>query len=193
MLEGMIAIFCRNAASVFMALLVTTVLVVGAQSCGGSNALYGSVSEADNLQYDSTIFGVQTTFITIAYVRKDGEVVAKLAIDTNGLSLASGVTLSGNDFLTHVTVSRNVTDQNQMFRPVVRGSINFNDYSTAVGGSLSGHFAVTFDSGDILSGDFSGNLVNDNTASARLLPRDLQTRQFGATGRLAWAIPLRFN
>lgn len=191
MLGGMIATLSRNLAAMLMALVVSTLLVVGAQSCGASNALYGSVSTTDNLQYDSTIFAVQTTFITLSYLRKDGEVVAKLAIDTNGLSLASGSTITGDDFLNHVTLTRQVTDQNQMFSKIARGSINFDTYSLTPGSQVSGHFAVTFDTGDLLEGDFSGNLINDNTATTLLWPRDFRPRHFGATLARAAAIPMR--
>ena len=162
------AIFYRKLASVLMTLVATSLLVVGAQSCGGYNSLYESISTTDTLQYDSTLFGVQTTFITLSYLRKDGGVVAKLAIDTDGLSLASGSTISGTDFMHQVSLTRNVTDQNQVFPAISRGSINFDDYSLTPGATVSGHFAVTFDTSDFLEGDFSGNFttlqLDDNTA-----------------------------
>ncbi len=187
----MIALTRRPLAPTCM-LVLTAGLAMGAQSCSASNDLYGSVSASYSLQYDSTILGVQQNFITISFLRNDGEVPAKLAIDTNGLALASGAILNGNQFLTHVTVSRVMSDGNA-FRPVVKGSINFNNYAAAAGGALSGHFAITFDSGDLLEGDFSGNLVDQSSSSALLRPRIYWACRFDATAAGDAAIPVRFN
>ena len=189
---------CRQIAPTCALLITAATLAIGAPGCGTSNDLYGSISESNDLQYDSTLLGVQTTSITISYLRNGGGLVAKLAIDTNGLTLASGATLSGNDFMSHVALTRSVTDVNQVFPPVARGSINFENYSLAAGGSLSGHFAVTFTTGDLLEGDFSGNLVDQSTSSqstsSALIRAPVSSgRRFCATPTHASAISLLFD
>ena len=138
--------------------------------CGSAkNRLFGSVSEAYNLDFDSVQASTVGEYLVIEYLKGGGK-VAKLAVNLTGLTVQPGQEID-----LKATVGSGVRGTLQRIveatieLPIERGTLVLDQTPTA-GGLLSGRFRTTLSSpsGRTLNGDFEAKLTALAAATAAL-------------------------
>ena len=141
--------------SIRLMTLVGLLTCGGPGGCGSATLLRGSV-EVD-LAFDTFTASAHGTQLLLTYGRKAGDVVAAIALETQGAALSNGKTMSQSDFIKFATVSRNMTDSS-LLPPILQGYIKFDRFTLTPGHPVSGNFFIVFVKGTTLEGTFEGKL-----------------------------------
>jgi hypothetical protein len=134
-----------------------------APGCGESgNALWGSIGEVFDLEFDRVDIVMQGGALRIEYVEKgepDDQWPCRIVVDTAIVTLGKGVRVQGDSFAAAVTVDR-VTANGRSFPDISGGFIEFDRYREEDGAHVVGTFTVRFvadeEGSRTLSGNFDG-------------------------------------
>ena len=133
-----------------------------AAACGGpENKLEGSIGESYSLAFQRVAIRQQGDYLLIEYQRDAAggtEKVCKVVLDTRGATLKADSSVTGDDFLARVTVSR-VALTGGDFPAVERGSLHFDKLVLQDRGPAEGSFDVVFVGGYSLHGEFAGGVA----------------------------------
>lgn len=163
----------------FYSLVLALLVGLTPLGCGGdgANSLDGSIKTLLDIGFEEVqikLFGdaVRIQFVKAFGATTEDDVVAEITVSTlnSELTTKTEIPFVGNatlDRLIHKLSNNGVLieDETQEFPPVFDGFIFFNELSTETGDNISGRFSVTFNSGLVLSGKFSGPLELDESAS----------------------------
>jgi hypothetical protein len=135
--------------------LVTAAL--GLTACGG-NSLSGSMSDVFSLTFDTLVISKQDPSLLVSY-KKGTDTVCQVVLNTQGLTLGDNKTVSGADFVAHVSFARAAQSGGSYTAPL-SGQVQFTHYSFSIGGHVAGKFDSVLTDGHTLQGDFDGSLVS---------------------------------
>lgn len=156
-------------------LLLHFLLFTACGSVSGGSSLDGSVKTILNVDYEEVqikLFGdaVRIQYLKTFQATTENDIVAEVTVSTlnTALTTKTDIPFKGNatlDRLIHKVSASGVLieDSTQEFPPVFDGLIFFNELSVTPGEPLSGRFSVTFNSGLVMSGEFSGKLLVDDS------------------------------
>lgn len=140
-------------------LFALAIFVVTFAGCGDPpNHLEGSISSNVSLDFDETRLirypdlAVQLEYLKV--IETGSDVVAKIVFDTPAGGVKNGEPI---DLLAHDGVVERIVAAGDTFPPMDTGTLTFDEGGSAPG-PASGSFAVTFDNGRTLNGQFDVEL-----------------------------------
>ena len=145
-----------------LVLASTTVLLGAGADCGatGANSLDGSISESHDLAFDTVeLRRYESGAIQLDYLHElesgDVEVTAKIVFDAPEGGIVTGEEI---DLVAHNGVAQRAHSDGQSFPAIESGALTFTSGGEELG-AAAGDFAITFESGKTLNGDFEAELT----------------------------------
>lgn len=132
-------------------------LFVSIAACGYSDGLSGSISQAMSLNFERTSITLNQNTMSISYLQ-GADIVCGLRFDITANTYRDGTTISGQNFLNQIVLTRSTSDRTQ-FPNIQDANLTFEHYSNVNKGYLSGSFSIKFVGGYTMNGNFGDTIV----------------------------------
>ena len=143
------------------------VLLSTVAACGeADNDLWGSIDESFPLAFDRVDIFKQDLELRVEYIKKmqgSETKVCKLTVNTRNLQIKDNTELTKEYFEDGTITLHRIVSTGGDFPMVKSGSVHFAKYELAAGGRIDGDFAVQFENGRNLFGNFDQEVKEVDT------------------------------